>query len=60
MNNAVYHGSELIGFRCSRCGEVFSQMWGTVCNGCRKTSDENAALRKEIRELKEAMLKQNK
>lgn len=57
MNNAVYVGSECIGYRCFTCGDIFQSMWGTTCNRCRHQDDENAKLRKEIRDLKEAIQK---
>lgn len=35
MNNDVKdHDGEIIGFRCSVCGEVKHKMWGQVCNKC--------------------------
>lgn len=52
MNNSVkdYQG-KIIGFRCIRCGNVKSSMWGETCNECRSILDENRKLREEISRL---------
>ncbi|KKM82025.1 hypothetical protein LCGC14_1323640 [marine sediment metagenome] len=45
------------GFRCFQCGGIFDLMWGTTCNGCRKTNYDNAELRKEGKLLREQLAK---
>ena len=56
MNNSVKNGwGEIIGFRCWTCGGVFQSMWGETCNKCRKDSEENEKLRKEVAELTKAI-----
>ena len=45
MNNDVRDGwGELIGFRCFRCEEVRSKMWGTICNQCRADDERHAEI----------------
>lgn len=42
----------LIGFRCRQCGYVKDRMWGTTCNDCRASNEQNEKLIEEIRSLK--------
>lgn len=60
MNNSVYRGNELIGFRCFRCGSIYQSGWGTICNQCRNSDDENNKLRSEIARLSKALEESNK
>ena len=46
MNNAVYRGDQIIGYRCWQCGEIFQSMWGETCNGCRKQNELLEAAKK--------------
>lgn len=55
MNNSVYSGRELIGFRCFTCGNVCSSMWGTKCNGCREKERQHDELMLEMKKLREAI-----
>jgi len=55
VNNSVYTGSDLQGFRCHVCGEVYQSMWGEICNKCRIVENDNASLRVEIRRLTEVI-----
>jgi len=55
MNNRVGNG-----FRCRQCGGIFDMMWGTTCNGCRKTNEDNEKLLKEVKLLREELAKQKK
>ena len=52
MNNAVYSGRELIGFRCFTCGDIFQSMWDCTCNGCRAAKKANETNEKILAELK--------
>jgi len=53
MNNSVKYGSELIGFRCFTCGNIFQSMWGTKCNGCREADRKHNELIQALKSLKE-------
>ena len=55
INNSVYSGDRLVGFRCLRCGEVVQSMMGEVCNKCRHDEQEMDMLRAEIRRLSTAL-----
>ena len=44
-------------FRCHQCGGIFSMMWGTTCNKCRKENENNEALLNEIKLLREQLAK---
>ena len=41
INNSVYEGNDLVGYRCNQCGEVFSKMWGETCNSCRREEERH-------------------
>ncbi|PCI28140.1 hypothetical protein COB55_04490 [Candidatus Wolfebacteria bacterium] len=53
FNNSVYCGDKLIGFRCSRCDDIKSKMWGTICNSCRDNDRKHKELLKEMKKSKE-------
>lgn len=57
MNNAVYVGRHLYGFRCLTCGDVFQSMWGCTCNGCRQLQRNHNESIKEIQELRATIAK---
>lgn len=53
INNSIRNWQgNTVGFKCSQCGGIYQSMWGDVCNGCRKSNENNEKLIAEIRDLK--------
>ena len=54
INNAVKdaHGN-VIGYRCSVCGEIYTSMWGNVCNKCREERKFRQQLLEALKNTKE-------
>jgi len=45
FNNTVRDAwGEIVGFRCFECGNVYTHMWGNVCNACRETERRHREL----------------
>lgn len=53
INNAVYHGDKVIGFRCLQCHQMAPAMWGCICNSCREQNRKHDELIEAIKSLKE-------
>ena len=50
----------IVGFRCSDCGDVVQSMMGNTCNHCRGEDERAKALVLEIRGLREELAKLRK
>lgn len=53
INNSVYCGDRLEGFRCFTCGDIVNSMWGTTCNRCRNKERKHKELLEAIKAKKE-------
>lgn len=59
FNNAIYdYSGKVLGFRCDKCDEIKTKMWGSICNSCRDRQSQNTQIkefRTTITELKKEL-----
>ena len=54
INNEIKNSrGQTIGFRCSKCNEIFDKMWSNICNLCRDDIKKHNELLEQIKQLKE-------
>lgn len=54
MNNTIYSGSDIVGYRCYTCDKIVQSMLGDDCNECTAKVDRHREQMKVMKESNKA------